>query len=71
MQLREFVGFHSCINSLTFLPLYEAMFLGKWLQTVRQTVRVSFAKGQGSKSISPTEAISTIFLPKVQETIIQ
>jgi hypothetical protein len=33
MQLREFVGFHSGINNLTFLLLYEAKLLGKWLQT--------------------------------------
>ena len=33
MQLREFVGFHSPKNKLTFLLLYEATLLGKWLQT--------------------------------------
>ena len=37
MELREFVGFHSGINDLTFLLLYESTLLGKWLQTFRQT----------------------------------
>jgi hypothetical protein len=38
MQLREFLGFHSGMNKLTFLLLYETTLLGKWLQTFRQTV---------------------------------
>jgi len=49
MKLREFVGFHSGINNLTFLLLYEATLLGKWLQTFRQTVCVFFSKGQTPK----------------------
>jgi hypothetical protein len=36
MQLRGFVGFHSGINNLASLLLYEATLLGKWLQTFRQ-----------------------------------
>ena len=46
MQLREFLGVHSDINNLTFLLLYEATLLGKWLQTFRQTLRVSLSKEQ-------------------------
>ena len=46
MQLRELAGFHSGINNLIFLLLHEATLLGKWLQTFRQTVRVSLSKGQ-------------------------
>ena len=51
MQLRDFVGLHSGINKLNFLLLYEVTLLGKWLQTFRQTVRVSLSKGQTSKTI--------------------
>jgi len=39
VQSREVLGFHSCINELNFLLLYEATLLGEWLQTFRQTVR--------------------------------
>jgi hypothetical protein len=42
MQLHEILGFHSDINNQNILVLYEAMLLGKWLQTFRQRVRVSF-----------------------------
>jgi hypothetical protein len=33
--VREFLDFHSGINNLTFLLLYETTLLGKWLQTFR------------------------------------
>jgi len=46
MQLREFVGFHSGINNLAFVLLYESTLLCKWLQTFRQIVRVSLSKGR-------------------------
>jgi hypothetical protein len=46
MQLRDFVGFHSDINNLNFILLYEATLLGKWLQTFRHTDRVLFSEGQ-------------------------
>jgi len=52
MQLREFVGFHSGINNVSFLLLHETTLLGKWLQTFRQTVRVSLSKGQGQEDYS-------------------
>jgi len=55
MQLHEFLGFHSGINNLNFLLLYEATLLGKWLQTFRQTVRVAFSNGQTSKMILPVK----------------
>jgi hypothetical protein len=42
MQLRQFVGYHSGTNNRTFLLLYEATSVGKWLQTVRG----SLSKGQ-------------------------
>jgi len=71
MQLREFVGFHSGINNVTFLLLHEATLLDNWLQTFRQTVRVSFSKYQTSRSILPVEVITTIFLRKLRETITQ
>jgi hypothetical protein len=60
MQLRVFSGFHSGINNLIILLLYEAMLLGKWLQTFRQAVRVSFSKGQILKTILPVENVSKI-----------
>jgi hypothetical protein len=60
MQLREYVGFHTVINIPTFLLLHEATLLGKWLQTFRQTVRVSLSKGQMSKTILPVSDITTI-----------
>ena len=62
MQLRQFVGFHSGINKLAFLLLHETTLAGKWLHTVRQEVRVSFSKGQTSKTILPLEIITIIFL---------
>jgi hypothetical protein len=68
MQFSELLGFRSGINNLTFLLLYEATWLGKWLQTFRQTVRVSFSKGQTSKTILPVDDITTIFHRKVRET---
>jgi hypothetical protein len=61
MQLREALSFHSGINNLTFLLLYEATLMDKWLQTFRQTVRVSLSKGQNSRTILSVEDI-TIFL---------
>jgi hypothetical protein len=61
MQLLQFVGFHSGINNPTFLLLYEATLLGKWLQTFRQTVRVSLTKGKMSKKILPFGDKTTIF----------
>jgi hypothetical protein len=64
MQLREFLGFHSGINNRNFLLLYEATLLDKWLQTFRQTVRVSFSNGQTSKTILPVEYMTTFFLSK-------
>jgi uncharacterized membrane protein YbaN (DUF454 family) len=57
MQLHKFACFHSSINNLTFLLLYEATLLGKWLQTFRQTVSVSLSKGQRAKSILPVEVL--------------
>jgi len=48
MQLRELAGFLSGINNATFLLLHEATLLGKWSQTIRQTVKVSFSKYQTS-----------------------
>ena len=60
MKLRECVGFHSGINNLTFLLLYEATLLGKWLQTFRQTVCVLFSKGQKSTTILPVQDLTTI-----------
>jgi SpoVK/Ycf46/Vps4 family AAA+-type ATPase len=60
MQLRDILGFHSGINNLTFLLLHEATLLGQWLQTFRQTVRVSFSKGQKSKTILTVEYITSI-----------
>jgi len=69
MQLRLFVTFHSGINKLSFLMLYEATLLGKWLQTFRQTVRVSLSKAQTSKTILSVQRITIIFLQKVRETI--
>jgi hypothetical protein len=36
------------------------MLLGKWLQTFRQAVMISFSKGQALKSNLPVENISTI-----------
>jgi hypothetical protein len=69
MQLSEFLGFHSGINNLTLLLLHEATLLGKWLQTFGQTVRVSFSKGQTSKTILHAEDITTIFHRKLPETI--
>jgi hypothetical protein len=71
MQLREFLGFHSGINKLNFLPLYEATWLGKWLQTFQQTVRVSLSKEQSSKCILSVEDTTIILLRKVRETICQ
>jgi len=61
MQLRDYLGFHSGINNLTFLLLYESTLLGKWLQTFRQTVRVSLWKGKSLKTILPVENITKIF----------
>ena len=55
MQLRDFLGFHSGINNLTIFLLYEAMLLGKWLQTFRQTVKVLFWKEERSKTSLPVE----------------
>ena len=69
MQTHVFLGFHSGINNLTFLLLYEATLLGKWLRTFRQMVRVLFGKGQSSKAILAVEVITTIFLTKLRETI--
>ena len=69
MQIREFLGFHSGINNLTFLLLYEATLLGKWLRTFRQMVMVLFGEGQLSKAILAFEFITTIFLRKLRETI--
>jgi hypothetical protein len=71
MQLREFVGFHCGINNLNFLLLYEVTLLGKWIQTFRQTVRVSFSKGQTSKTMLSVEDITTICHRKVREIITQ
>ena len=68
MQLRQFLCFHSGTNNITFLLLYEARLLGKWLQTFRQTVRVSFSKEQTSKTIPPTVDIRNIFQREVQKT---
>jgi len=39
LQSCEFVGFHSGINKLIFLLLYEATLMGKWLLIFRLTVR--------------------------------
>jgi hypothetical protein len=64
MQLGEIVGFHSGINSLNFLLLYEVTMLGKWLRTFRQAVMVSLSKGQTSKTILSVEHITTIFFEK-------
>ena len=69
MLLREFECFHSGINNLTFLLLYEATLLGKWLRTFRQMVRVLFGEGQLSKTILTVEVITAIFLRKLRETI--
>jgi len=44
MQFRYFLGFHSSINNLPFLLLYEGRLLGNWLQTFREDVRVAFFK---------------------------
>ena len=69
MQIHVFLGFHSGINNLTFLLLYEATLLGKWLRTFRQMVMVLFGEGQSSKTILAVEFITTIFLRKLRETI--
>ena len=69
MQLHDFLGFHSGINNLTFLLLYEATLLFKWIQTFRHKVRVSSSKGQKSKIILPVEVITTIFLRKLRGTM--
>jgi hypothetical protein len=70
MQLREFVGFRSGINKLTFLLLYEATLLGKWLQTFRQAIRVLHSKRQMSQTILPVGEITTIFLRKVRKPLL-
>ena len=68
MQLREFVGFHSGINNVSFLLLHETTLLGKWLQTFRQTGS-HFKKDKVKKTIPPVEDITSIFLRKVRENI--
>jgi len=42
MQFRYFLGFHSSINYLPFLLLYEFRLLGNWLQSFREDVGVTF-----------------------------
>jgi len=69
MQIHVLLGFHSGINNLTFLLLYEATLLGKWLRTFRQMVWVLFGEGQLSKTILSVEVITTNFLRKLGETI--
>jgi len=71
MQINVILGFHSGINNLTFLLLYETTLLGKWLRTFRQKVRVSFSKRQTSNMILLFEVITTIFLRILRETITQ
>jgi SpoVK/Ycf46/Vps4 family AAA+-type ATPase len=63
--------FHSSTNNLNFLLLHEATLLGKWLQTFRQNVRVSFSKGLTSNTIMPVDDITKIFHHKVCETVSQ
>jgi len=71
MQLPDFVGYHSGINKLTFLLLYEVTLVVKLLQTFRQTVMISRSKGRRLKATLTFEYVTTIFLRKVLETIIQ
>jgi hypothetical protein len=46
MQLCEVLGFHSGVNKLRFLLLYEVILLGNWLQSFGEKERVSFSKRQ-------------------------
>jgi hypothetical protein len=52
MQLRQIFGFHSGINNLHFLLLYDTTLLGNWLRTFREEVGISFTKGQNEKDDS-------------------
>ena len=36
----KIAGFHGNINKINFLLLYEATFIGKWLEKFRQTMKV-------------------------------
>jgi len=44
VHFRYFLGFHSSINNLPFLLLYEFRLLDNWLQTFREDVRIAFFK---------------------------
>jgi len=48
-QFDQVLDFHSGINNLHFLLLYEVTLLGNWLQTFREKVGVLYSKGQNDE----------------------
>ena len=50
MQLRQVLDFHSGINNLNFLLLYDIMLLRNWLVTFREKVGVLYSKGQNDEN---------------------
>jgi len=46
MQFYQVLSFHSDINNLHFLLLYDIMLLGNWLVTFREKVGVLYSKDQ-------------------------
>jgi hypothetical protein len=71
MVLRQVLGFHSGINNLHFLLLYDTTLLGNWLRTFREKVGLSFIKGQNEKDDSALSKYCHFFHQKFRETITQ
>ena len=66
MLFRYFLGFHSSINNLPFLLLYEGSLLGNWLQTFREDVGYAFFKmSKCFFQCFPVEDITKIFIDKL------
>ena len=52
MQLLQVLGFHSGINNLHILLLYDITLLGNWLLKFREKVGILFSKGRNNEDDS-------------------
>ena len=61
MKLQVFIGLHRRINNLTFLMLYEATLLSKWLQTFDRQWGSDFEKDKRRRRFCPLNVYPLLF----------